>query len=116
MATQLWAIGLVILATIVGAFGPILLKKATDNLKLNIKSIMTNRNLIGGIALYGISTIIFIPALKGGDLSVLYPFVATVYIWVTLLSVKFLKEKMNKYKWIGIILIILGVTFIGLGS
>lgn len=116
MATQLWAIGLVILATIVGAFGPILLKKATSHLELNIRSIITNRNLIGGVALYAISTIIFIPALKGGELSVLYPFVATVYIWVTLLSVKFLKEKMNKYKWIGIILIILGVIFIGLGS
>ena len=116
MATQLWAIGVVILASIVGAFGPILLKKASAELKLSIKSIITNRNLIGGVSLYGISTIMFIPALKGGDLSVLYPFVATVYVWVTLLSVKFLKEKMNKYKWIGITLIIVGVVFIGLGS
>ena len=27
MATELWAIGLVILGTLIGAFGPILLKK-----------------------------------------------------------------------------------------
>ena len=60
MATQLWAIGLVILATIVGAFGPILLKKATHELKLSIKSIITNLNLIGGIALYGISLTAFL--------------------------------------------------------
>ena len=116
MATQLWAIGVVMLASVVGAFGPILLKKASAELKLNIKSIITNTNLIGGVSLYGLATIMFIPALKGGDLSVLYPFVATVYVWVTLLSVKFLKEEMNKYKWIGIVLIIIGVTFIGLGS
>ena len=66
--------------------------------------------------MYGISTILFIPALKGGELSVLYPFVALAYIWVSLLSVKFLGEKMNKVKWLGIALIILGVSFIGLGS
>lgn len=30
MTTQLWAIGLVILATIVGAIGPVLLKKGSE--------------------------------------------------------------------------------------
>lgn len=116
MATQPWAIGLVILATLIGAFGPILLKKASAKKLSSIKSLATNYYLFGGIALYGIGTILFIPALKGGDLSVLYPFVALTYIWVSLLSVKFLGEKMNKYKWIGIALIIIGVSFIGIGS
>lgn len=116
MATQLWAVGMVILATIIGAFGPILLKKASAKKLSKISSLATNYHLFGGVALYAIGTIMFIPALKGGDLSVLYPFVALVYIWVSLLSVKFLGEKMNKLKWAGIALIIIGVTFIGLGS
>ena len=116
MATQLWAIILVISATIVGAFGPILLKKASSRKLSNIKSLSTNYHLFGGVALYAIGTILFIPALKGGDLSVLYPFVSLGYIWVSLLSVKFLGEKMNKLKWLGIALIIIGVSFIGIGS
>lgn len=116
METQPWAIGLVILATLIGAFGPILLKKASAKRLSKLSSIMTNYHLFGGVALYAIGTILFIPALKGGELSVLYPFVALAYIWVSLLSVKFLNEKMNKYKWIGIALIIIGVTFIGFGS
>ena len=116
MATQLWSIGLVILATIVGAFGPILLKKASAKSLSSISSLITNYHLFGGIALYAFGTIFFIPALKGGDLSVLYPFVALGYIWVSLLSVKFLGEKMNMSKWIGIAFIIIGVVFIGLGS
>ncbi len=116
MTTQLWAIGMVILATLIGAFGPILLKKASAKKLSKISSLSTNYHLFGGVALYAIGTILFIPALKGGELSVLYPFVALVYIWVSLLSVKFLGEKMNKFKWIGISLIIIGVTFIGLGS
>ena len=116
MATQLWAIGLVILATIVGAFGPILLKKASAKRLSNISSLLKNYNLFAGVALYAVGTLLFIPALKGGDLSDLYPFVAVTYIWVSLLSVRFLGEKMNRFKWIGIALIIVGVSFIGLGS
>lgn len=116
MATQLWAIALVSFATLIGAFGPILLKKASAKRLSNISSLITNYHLFGGVALYAIGTLLFIPALKGGDLSVLYPFIALTYIWVSLLSVKFLGEKMNKFKWLGILLIIIGVTFIGIGS
>lgn len=116
MATRLWAIGLVIMATLVGAFGPILLKKASAKSLSKISSLMTNYHLFGGVFLYALGTLLFIPALKGGDLSVLYPFVALGYIWVSLLSVKFLNERMNKWKWMGIALIIIGVTFIGVGS
>ena len=116
MATQLWAVGLVITATLVGAFGPILLKKASSKKLSRISSLATNYHLFGGVALYAVGTLLFIPALKGGELSVLYPFVSLGYIWVSLLSVKYLKEKMNRFKWLGIALIIVGVTFIGLGS
>ena len=116
MATQLWAVGLVILATLIGAFGPILLKKASAMKLSSISALMKNYNLFIGVSLYGISTILFIPALKGGELSVLYPLVALAYIWVSLLSVKFLGEKMNKLKWLGIAMIIIGVSFIGIGS
>ena len=116
MTTQLWAIGLVISATLVGAFGPILLKKASAKSLSKLSSLMTNYPLFGGVGLYAIGTLLFIPALKGGELSVLYPFVALAYIWVSLLSVKFLGEKMNKLKWAGIALIIIGVSLIGIGS
>ena len=116
MVTQLWAIGLVISATLVGAFGPILLKKASEKKLSKFSSLITNYALMGGVALYGIGTILFIPALKGGDLSILYPFISLTYVWVSLLSVKFLGERMNKLKWLGVFLIILGVSFIGFGS
>jgi uncharacterized membrane protein len=116
MAAQLWAILLVISATLVGAFGPILLKKASEKKLSSIRALSTNYHLFGGVALHGLGTLLFIPALKGGDLSVLYPFVALTYVWVSLLSVKFLGEKMNMLKWLGIAMIIIGVSFIGVGS
>jgi uncharacterized membrane protein len=116
LTTEPWAIGLVILATLVGAFGPILLKKASAKKLSKLSSLVKNYHLMGGVGLYAIGTILFIPALKGGDLSILYPFVALTYVWVSLLSVKFLGENMNLTKWMGIGLIILGVSLIGLGN
>ena len=116
METQLWAVGLVLLACLLGSFGPIMLKKASGNISLKIKDLIKNYYLISGVLFYGLGTVLFIPALKGGELSVLYPLVATVYVWVSLWSIIFLKEKMNKQKWMGIILVIVGVIFIGLGA
>ena len=116
METELWAIILVLIATTLGSLGPLFLKKASSQLTLSIRKIITNVNLILGLSFYAIGTILFIPALKGGDLSVLYPFVALVYVWVPLLSMKFLDEKMNKVKWLGILLILIGITLIGFGA
>ena len=116
MAAQLWAILLVMSATLIGAFGPILLKKASAKRLSKLSTLATNYHLFGGVALYAVGTLLFIPALRGGDLSVLYPLVSVTYIWVSLLSVRFLGEKMNRLKWAGIALIIVGVTFIGIGN
>lgn len=117
METQLWAIGLVVIGGLIGGFGPIYLKKGSDLIKSKkFGAIYKNKPLIAGILIYGLSTIIFIPALSGGELSVLYPFVGLAYVWVCIYSVFMLKEKMTLLKWIGIFIIILGVSFIGFGA
>jgi len=109
-------IGLVILGTLIGAFGALYLKKGSAEFAFSPKKLIKNWPLLLGIFLYLISTVPFILGLKYGDLSVLYPFVATSYIWVTILSVIHLKEKVNIWKILGIAAIILGVVFIGFGS
>ncbi len=116
MATSLLSIGLVLLGTLVGAFGPILLKRASEKKLSEFRSLITNYDLMAGVLLYVLGTVLFIFALRGGELSVLYPFVSVTYIWVCMLSMRFLGEKMNSLKWGGIALIILGVSFIGIGS
>ncbi len=110
--TQSWAIVATLFTALLGAFGAFFLKKSSFS-KLNIK-IFLNKFTIIAIIFYGLSSIIFIIALKGGELSVLYPIGATSYIWVNILSIFFLKEKMNLYKWVGVIIIITGVTLISI--
>ena len=116
MITKLWAIGLIFIATWFGAFGSLFFKLGAKDLTFNLKKLIKNYKIIFGIILYGLGTIIFIPALKGGELSILYPLVSLSYIWATLLSIAILKEKMNKFKWLGIIIIIIGVILIGIGN
>lgn len=76
----------------------------------------TNYPLLSGLVLYGIGSVIFIFALKGGDVTLLYPIIATSYIWVTILSNYFFKEIINAHKIAGIALIIIGISTIGYGS
>ena len=106
----------VIIACVIGAFGSLLLKKGSNNISLNLYKLIQNYYLIGGIITYMISAAMFIIALKGNPLSIMYPLVSTTYIWVVFFSIKFLGERMNTMKWMGIIYIVLGFVCIGIGS
>ena len=116
MATQLWSIMLVAFSSVLASISPILLKKASQRKFSDIKSITTNYPLFGAIILYMLGISIFVFALRGGDLSVLYPISSLGYVWACFGSVKFLRERMNKLKWLGVILIVIGVTFVGISS
>jgi uncharacterized membrane protein len=104
------AILLVLIGSLIGAFGAVLLKKGSD------KKSLINTALLLGLGLYALSTIPYIIALKMEKLSVLYPFASLSYIWVCMLSIKLLKEKMSPLKWLGIVTIIVGVSLIGVGG
>ena len=124
METQLWALGILLLSTVVGAGGPILLKQASNRLNREAFASITkffgatafNFKLVFGIGLYAVGLILYIIALAGADLSVLYPLVSLAYIWVCILSVIVLKEKMTALKWSGVLLIVAGAVLVGLGS
>lgn len=114
METQLWAVGLVILAGVFGGLGPILFKKASERISLRRpSSIFLNRPLILGVAVSMASLALFTIALTSGELSVLYPLVGLAYVWVCIYAKCLLKEKMSLAKWLGISLILIGVALIG---
>ena len=113
MATELGLIGLVVFATIIGSVGSLYLKKASKHFRFSFSGIF-NFELMFGVSIYFLATLVFISALRKGNLNVLYPITSLSYIWVALLSVRFLKEKMNYLKWGGIFLIVFGVIVITL--
>ncbi len=114
MAVDLIALILVVLSTFIGAIGALFLKKGSKEFKFGFRRNFKNKGVIGGALLYLISVLIYVVALKRGELSILYPIASLIYIWISLLSVIYLKEKMNFYKWIGVFVIIIGVVVISL--
>ena len=116
MTTKLWAIGLIILTTFLTSTAQVFYKLGSENLSFNIIELLTNYNILFGLFLYGIGAILLILSLKGGEVTVLYPIIATSYIWVSLFSVWFLGEGMNLMRWLGVITIIIGISIVGYGS
>lgn len=109
MKTKLWAVVLVLLCTLMTSTAQIFYKFGVKPFNIYL--------IFLGLIIYGIAAAILITALKGGDLSVLYPIIATSYIWVSLFSpVFFNSDSMNMLKWVGIVCIIIGISFIGFGS
>lgn len=74
-----------------------------------------NLKLFAGYALYGLNTFLMAMALKGRELSRLYPIIALTYVWVTFLSLfLFPDEHLNFFRTIGIGFVVGGVSILGL--
>lgn len=108
------------------SFGQIFIKKGVDGKPLFAGSLLdTFKNVIGsfsqgymliGFGLYVISTFVWLLVLSKVRLSVAYPMMSISYFLVVLLSGLVLKEKIDKkYAIAGLILISIGVSFIGFG-
>ena len=115
--TSFTSIGLVLLCTVIGAAAQVLLRMGAVGIEdSSLADLMTNWPLLGGYACLALNTGLLILALRDGQLSVLYPIIALTYVWVTILSPLFFGDLINGFKVAGVALIVLGVSFIGLGS
>jgi drug/metabolite transporter (DMT)-like permease len=65
-----------------------------------------------GILLYVANFFIWITVLSRVELSVAFPVGSTCYIFVPLLAIFFLHEQVGPLRWLGILLIILGIHFV----
>lgn len=122
MKTKLWAVFLIVFVTFLTSSAQILYKFGADrlildsNLWITITALFQNYHLIFGVSLYIVGGVLVIVALKGGEVTVIYPIIATSYIWVSFLSIYFLGESMNLLKWMGVFAIIAGILSIQFGS
>lgn len=112
MQTRAWTILLAIFCAMLGSAGQVLLKVGSRTVTVNVSSWVRNAPLVAGIALYAASAILFVIALKHGRLSVLYPVIATSYVWVAIISSRLLGEAFSLLQWMGIALILAGVSLV----
>jgi multidrug transporter EmrE-like cation transporter len=122
---------LVFSCTVIGALAQILVKQGTAQLGAHITlsqalgnpglvarfcvGVITNLKLFIGYAMYGVNTLLMAMALKGRELSRLYPIIALTYVWVTILSLFVLPgEHLNLFRTAVIAFIVAGVSVLGL--
>ena len=115
MTTPISSILLVVLGSFIGSFGAVFLKLGSSRLQHGLRQIV-NIRIAAGAAMYLLSTCFFIVALQKGELSVLFPLVSLGYVWTMLWSRLFFKEPFTRYKFLGLFLILVGVSFIGIGN
>jgi len=116
------ALLLVFFCTVIGAFSQILIKTGATQLARQVahpglihaaEGMFTNPYLFAGYALYGVSAVLMVLALRDGELSMLYPVIALTYVWVSVLSFLIFRESLPPMKLLGISLIVIGVAVLG---
>ena len=66
-----------------------------------------------GLLLFGISAVFWLVVLSRVDLSVAYPFVGLSYIVVVLFARLFLHEQVTALRWLGVVVVAVGIAIIG---
>lgn len=113
MTQTVYGIIVLLITTISGSLGAILLKKAMSDIsELSVKNVLTNKWVYLGLGSYILSAVFNIVLLKLLDYSIAYPMTSLTYVWTVFISYLVFKEKISLKKIIAVILIISGVFLV----
>ena len=117
MTTSFASIVLVLIAGLIGSVASVFLKAGANRLHRDVEQLKKAAVRLGiGILLFVGSSVLYIWALRDGDLTVLYPMLALGYVWTLIWSRLLFGEPFNRTKICGVALVLVGVVFIGLGN
>ena len=116
----MFSILIILLVTATAATAHILLKIGmnevgeinSDSIKtpgILIKQLLSTPAILAAIPVYAVSNIGWLIVLSKLNLSVAYPFLASLYIFIPVLSMVFLSESLTPQHWTGIIVIGIGI-------
>lgn len=115
--TKLTAIILMIFCTLFTSLGQILWKLGVLKINLDQWFSVLNWPFLFGFVAYAVGAVFMLLAFRKGELSILYPIIATSYVWVSIISpLLFANDFMNVLKWSGVGLILLSVSLLGLAG
>jgi multidrug transporter EmrE-like cation transporter len=106
----------VLMASFIGSFGAVFLKAAAGRFAFSFKALVLNYYLMGGVALYLLSSYFFVLGVRKGELTILYPMVSLGYIWTLFWSRLFFHEPLTRAKFVGLGMIISGIVLLQIGN
>ncbi|MEZ4650552.1 MAG: EamA family transporter [Candidatus Eisenbacteria bacterium] len=89
----------------IGAFG-------FSNLLPTMGKILTHPRILTGFASIGVGAVFWLAALARVELSWAYPMLSLGYILALVLSALFLGESISVVRWIGVLVIVIGVILV----
>ena len=115
MKTPLSAMALVLTGSVIGSFGAVFLKLGAERLRYGFRHVISIQSFTG-VALYVISSFLFVAGVRRGELSVLYPMVSLGYVCTLFWSRIFFGERLTTQKFAALGLIVFGICLIGVGA
>ncbi|ABZ83068.1 small multidrug resistance transmembrane protein, putative [Heliomicrobium modesticaldum Ice1] len=114
---------LILLAVALGAVGQVLLKMGANRLDIRtgpilevapqvIVQMLKNPLLLGGLLVFGVSSLLWIVSVSKVQLSLAYPLVSLGYVIVLFASWAFLGEPVNMIRIGGVLVICFGVVMV----
>jgi multidrug transporter EmrE-like cation transporter len=110
---------LLLIAVVLGVAGQLLLKLGMSRrpgfrLK-DLAGLIQDYRIVAGFSCYAISTVLYLKALATLNLSLAYPTVSLGYVLVIIMSKACFKEPVAPIRWIGVLVISVGIALVGLG-
>ena len=104
---------LTLIAAFVAALSMMVQKRALGKIKkFSVREVLSSKVWMGGLALAGISFLLYIEAMKTGPISIIQPLLNTTAPIAVVLSYFMLKESMTKNEGLGIAMIVLGIIIL----
>ena len=97
--------------TFFGAIGSLFFKLALNSSK-RVVCVVFSKFFYFGVLFFLLGFISYLFILKENNVSFLFPLTSLTYVWSTMFAHIFLKERVNVFKILAIIFIIIGVIFI----
>ncbi len=117
---NLKAYALLLTAIIIGVAGQLLLKHGMSRhpgFRLwDLQAVARDFPVIGGFCCYGVATLLYFRVLRNLDLSVAYPSVSLGYVLVIVMSRIVFKERVDRARWLAVMIICAGVALVGFAS
>ena len=114
------ALLLIIISVVIAVVGQLVLKVGAEgvgqvnlgkweSIRHFLLALISSPQVLLGLALFGLSAVIWLVVLSRVDLSYAYPMVAIGYVLTLILSRLLLNEDVSLTRWIGVAIICLGV-------
>lgn len=116
-------IGLILLSVGLAALAQLTLKHGMNQVTADrggvaaldassLKAVATNLSVIGGLAIFGISAVVWLLVLSRASLSFAYPFASLSYLLIVLAARFVLHEQIPPLRWVGVACIMTGIILV----